>query len=138
MKLPLRDGTLAEEAGCDSLDATHLVCERQANGYRQPSAHDGITPRETPGDIEEVHRSPPARTATVGLAEHLGHQHSGGDPPRQRLPVVSIRRDDGVVGTQRLHGAYAHRLLANVEVQEASDHTDLIQLSRLLLEPADQ
>src|SRR3972149_3394144 len=102
MKLPLRDGTLAEEAGCDSLDATHLVCERQANGYRQPSADDGITSVETPGDIEEVHRSTPAKTSTVGLAEHLGHQHTGGDPPRPRGPAGSVRRADGVGGNPRL------------------------------------
>ena len=61
-----------------------------------------------------------------------------GETPRdQRVAVLAIGRDDGVVRRERLHHADGHGFLADVEVQEAADLLRGVKLDAFLLEAPD-
>ena len=115
----------------------HLVGQREADRDRQPAADDRVAAVEARGGIEDVHRAAAAAAAALLLAVHLRHQAVRRDAARQRVAVLAIRRDDGVLRRQRLHHADGDRLLADVEVQEAADLAGAVELRALLLEAAD-
>jgi len=60
----------------------------------------------------------------------------GGHAARERRPVIAVRRDDVVIGTEHRDRAGAHRLLADVQVAEAADLAQRIRLGSAFLEPA--
>jgi hypothetical protein len=66
-----------------------------------------------------------------------GHDRARGHPLEQRVAVLAVGADHRVARPQRLHPAHRHRLLADVEVQEPADLLLLVELGRLLLQPAD-
>ena len=53
-----------------------------------------------------------------------------------RLTVVTVGRDDVVVGAEQRDGARAHRLLADIEVTEAADLPERVRFGAPLLETA--
>ena len=50
---------------------------------------------------------------------------------RQGLAVLTVGGHHGVLGREGLHHADRHRLLADVEVQEAADLRGAVQLGRI-------
>ena len=97
MKLALGDRAVAEEAGGHARPLLHLVGERQATAIGQAAADDGVAAVETGRRVEDVHRPAAAAAAAFLLAVHLRHQAVRGDAARQRVAVLAIGRDDGVV-----------------------------------------
>ena len=61
----------------------------------------------------------------------------GRNAAHQRVPVVAVRRDDVVVGGQRVEHTDRDRLLADVEVHEPADARRAVELDAALLEPPD-
>ena len=120
-----------------ALAALHLVGERDADRERQPAADDRVAAIEPGRAVEDVHRSAAPAAASFLLAEHLGHQPVHADAARDRLAVLAIGRDDGVLGRKRLHDADRNRLLAIIEVQKAEDLLRLVQLDAFRLEMPD-
>ena len=59
------------------------------------------------------------------------------DAARDRMAVLAVRRDDGVVRAEHLHHADRDRLLAVVEMQEAADLPGAVELRAAVLELAD-
>ena len=79
-------------------------------------------------------REHPAR----GFPAELCHQRAGRHPLRDRDAVVAVGRHDVVIRAERRDGADGHRLLADVEMQEAADLSGGVGACRLLLEAPDE
>src|SRR5947199_6854654 len=54
------------------------------------------------------------------------------------MAVIAVRREDIVVGPQRIHSTHGHRLLPNVKVAEPADLAERVHLRGPLLEAPDQ
>ena len=116
----------------------HRVGEREPDGERQPAADDGVAAVEARASRRRgassrrgrgcTPRALPNISAMTALALHAA---------RERVTVLAIGRDDGVVRAERRHHADGDRLLADVEVQEAADLARAVELGALLLEAAD-
>ena len=100
--------------------ALHLIRERKADGERQPAADDGVAAIEACRRVEKVHGAAAPAAAAFDFPVHLRHDTSAG-PARQRMTVLPVGRDHGVLGLQRLHDADGDGLLADIEMQEAAD-----------------
>ena len=137
VKLALGDGAVAEEARRDPRPLLHLVGEREPDRDREAAADDGVAAVEAGLRVEHVHRSAAAAAAALLLAVHLRHEPVGRDAARQRMTVLAVGRDDGIVWAECLHGADGDRFLADVQMQEAADLAGAVQLRALLLEAPD-
>ena len=82
--------------------------------------------------MHREHAAPAA--ASLLLAKHFRHDHA----TRQRVAVLAIRRNHGVVRLERLHHADGHAFLADVEVEESADFLLCVKLRGFLLEMSDQ
>jgi hypothetical protein len=102
VKLAFGHRAFAEEAGGDAAALLHLVCQGQSNRNRQAAADDGIAAIEALRNIEQVHRAAAALAAAFLLAIHLGHDAFSAYPARQRVAVLAVGGDNGVVGAQCL------------------------------------
>ena len=90
-------------------------------------------------DAEHVHRSALAVRNARGAPGQLGHDQLGIDAIGQHVTMVAISGDDAVFrGIERRLQPDGHRFLPDVEVAEAADQTQTIQLAGFFLEPADQ
>src|SRR5580704_18037662 len=117
-----------------------LVLDREAGagGERQVRAHDAVAAQEVDALVEEVHRAALALTQPAHAAEQLGHDPARIRPLGQAVAVLAIGRNRVVVGPQGRGRADRHRLLSDVEVEEAADLAEGVHLGRLLLEAPDQ
>ena len=122
--------------------AEHLVLV--LGGKREPGAHGGLggddpVPAEEPvGAIEHVHRSALALGASGDLAEHLGHACLGGHAACKRVPVISVRGDDRIIGVHATDGADGDGFLPGVDVAEPADLGLLVGLHGAVLELTDE
>jgi len=97
---PLGDRALPEVAGGHPVTAELFVGEGQTGGGRQSAGDDRIAAVEPPPGVEQVHRpATPARTALLP-AEHLGHDRRHRDAPHERVGVLAVRRDDGIIAVE--------------------------------------
>ena len=80
----------------------------------------------------------PLRDARLAAGQ-LGHDHLGVDAVGEHVAVVAIAGDDAVLadGHRRLQPD-RDRFLADVEVAEAADQPEAVELPRALLEAADE
>ena len=138
MELALDDGALAEEAAGDAVASGELVGQREPDGDREAAADDRVAAVEAALRVEEVHRAAPPAAAARRLAVHLGHERGRRQAARERVAVVAVGGDERVVRPERRHGPGRDRLLADVEVEEAADLAQAVQLGRLLLEAPDE
>src|SRR5216684_5908634 len=74
----------------------------------------------------------------ISPPEQLGHDPTRVGALRQTVAVLAVRRDRVVVGAQHGRRADGHRLLANIQVEEAADLAERVALRSLLLEATDQ
>ena len=125
---PLCGGAVAEEAGGEPLPAAHLVGKRQPDGQRYAPRDDGIAAVKARRRVEDMHRAAPASAAPFALAVHLRHQGAGRYAARQRMAVLPVGRDHGVVRREGLHDADGVRLLADIEVEKAADLAGAVKL----------
>ena len=119
VELAFLDRAVAEKAGCQRLLALHFVAERDADRQWQTAADDRVAAIEAGGAVEDVHRAATTAAAAFLLAQHLGHQPVHRDAAGDRLAVLAIGRDNGVLGPERLHDPDRHGFLAIVKMQEA-------------------
>ncbi len=88
---------------------------------------------------EHVHRSTLALGNADGAASELGHDHLGIDAVGEHVAVIAVAGDDAVLadGHRRLQ-TDPDRFLADIEMAEATDQAETIELPRTLLEAADE
>ncbi len=137
VELALRDGTVAEEAGGHPATALQVVREAESHGERQAAGHDGVATVEAGGGVEQVHRAPAPAAATLELALELRHRRAHRESPGERMAVLPVGGDHGVIGREGLHHADGARLLADAEVEEAADRRLAVELDAALLEATD-
>ncbi len=137
VELPFGHGALTEETGRHLWTVLHVVGQCQPHCHGQSAGHDGAASVEATGDIEKVHRPASPTAAALHLAEHLGHDRRRRNATDERVTVLAIGRDHGVIGLQRLRHTDGDGLLADVEVHEAADLRRAVELDTRLLEAAD-
>ncbi len=133
------DGAVAEEADRRSAVFLLLLGEGHAGGQGNLAAHDAVSAPHALGVVEHVHRPALALGDPGGLAVELGHESFGLQAQGQRVAVVPVAREQPVEAL--LHpgrGARTDRLLAVVQVAEATDLLEAVHLTGLLFEPADE
>src|ERR1019366_7430192 len=74
--------------------------------------------------------------AALLLAVHLGHDRARGHAPDERMAVLAVSGEDGVLTRKLGHYAARDRLLADVQVQEAADLAGAVDLRAFFLESA--
>ena len=136
VKLAFGDGALAEEAGRDDVLAAHVVGERKPDRERQPAADDGIAAVEIGGAVEQMHGAAAPAAASLLLAVHLGERRRHRHAAHQRMAMLAVGRDDPVALLEHRDDADGDRLLAVIEMQEASDLLLGVELGAFVLEPA--
>ncbi len=132
-------GAVAEVADADRVLVAVLAGEGDARGQGQVAADDGVAAEEPLRGVEEVHRAALALGAAGVAAQQLGHRLVGAHPAGQGVAVVAIGGDDEIVVAEHPDRTDGDRLLTAVQVAEAADlAAHLVELVRLLFEPADQ
>jgi hypothetical protein len=121
VELAFVDRAVAEKTGGQRVAALHLVAERDADGQRQPTADDRVAAVKPRRPVEDVHRPAAAEAAAFLLAQQLGHQPVHADTAGDRLAVLAIGRDDGILRSERFHDADRHCFFAVIEVKKAED-----------------
>jgi len=101
-------------------------------------ADDRVAAQEVRRLVEEVHRAALTVAEPVAAPEQLGHDPTRVGALRQTVAVLAVRRDRVVVGAQHGRRADGHRLLADIQVEEAADLAERVALRSLLLEATDQ
>ncbi len=84
-----------------------------------------------------MHRAALAVAVARLLAVQLGHHHVEPGPLRHGVAVPPVGAGDHVLGRQVGHDPRGHRLLADVDVEEAGDLPLQEQIRRRLLEIPD-
>src|SRR5690606_22855660 len=103
----------------------------------QSAADDRVAAVEARLRVEDVHRSAAPPGTSFGLAVHLRHQCAGRYAARERMAVLAIGREDGVLRRECPHRASGHCLLADVEMQETANLARTVEFRALLLEAPD-
>ena len=131
-------GAVAEHAQRDLFGAAVVGGQRHARGEREVAADDPVAAHEAVLEVEHVHRAAAAVRDARLAAEQLGHDLVGIRAARQRVAVRAVGRDQVVLVAHRADGADDRRLLADGEVEEATDLRLRVHLARPLLEAADE
>ena len=118
--------------------AAIAVGERQAGSERNLGADDAVTAVEVLLHGEHVHRAALALGIASAAAGQLRHDALGIHAAGQHVAMIAIAGDDLIARLDRHLHADDYRLLADIEVAEAADQSHAVELSGLLLEPADQ
>ena len=115
------------------------MLEREAGAERHLRADDAVAAVKAVLDAEHVHRAALA-VGNAGLAPgQLGHDHLGVDAIGEHVAVIAIAGDDAVLADRhRRLQPDRDRFLADVEVAEAADQPEAVELARALLEAADE
>src|SRR6185295_12731979 len=129
---------VAEEAEADLVGLLEADPVAHARRHRQVAAHDAVAAEVAAGHVVEVHAAALAPADAGGAAAQLGHEGAHVGAARDGVPVVAVVRDDVVVVAQQAHGAHPHRLVADVEVQEAADLALDVELGAAFLEAPDE
>ena len=96
-----------------------------------------LPPKKRVGRVEQVHRPAAPAAAALDLPLELGHGRAHGHAPGQRVAVLAVGGHHGVVGLERLHDADGAGLLADREMEEATDPHVAVELDAALLEAPD-
>jgi len=96
-----RTNAIAEETRRHALAAGQRIGEDQTHGYQQPAGDERVAAIESSGGIADVHRPTAPAAAPLLLPEHLGHERVRRDAAGQRVPVLTVRRNNGVIRAQR-------------------------------------
>ena len=134
----LVDGAVAEEAEHHLLGLAQADRVAHARRHRQVAAHDAVPAEVAGGDVVEVHAAALAAADAPDLPAQLGHQRPGVGAAGERVAVVAVGGDEVVVGPKEAHRRHRHRLLADVQVEEAADLALHVDLGAALLEPPDE
>src|SRR3990167_3699814 len=84
-----------------------------------------------------MHRSAPSAAAAFHLSEHLGHDEAGRHSPGQRVPVLAVGGEDGILGRKRRHDPGGDGLLAYIQMEESPDLPGAIEFGRFLFKSPD-
>ena len=122
----------------DLLRAAVVGGQRHARGEREVAADDPVAAHEAVLEVEHVHRAAAAVRHAGLAAEQLGHDPVGLGAARQRVAVRAVGRDQVILVAHGADGADDRRLLADGEVEEATDLRLRVHLARALLEAADE
>ena len=137
--LALVGRAVAEIGEAHAAVARILVLEGEAGAERDLRADDAVAAVEAVLDAEHVHRTALALGNAGGAAGQLGHDHLGVDAIGEHVAVVAIAGDDAVLADRhRRLQPDRDRFLADVEVAEAADQAEAVELPRPLLEAADE
>ena len=102
------------------------------------SADDAVAAKEPVRLVEHVHRPTLTLGAAMDLAEHLRHARVWCHATRQRVPVISIRRDDRIIVVHSSNRPHGTRFLTCVDMTEPTNLRLLVRLHRPVFELADQ
>ncbi len=133
----LVDRAVAHEGHAGALQALVLEPVGEAGAERHLAADDAVAAPVVAGGVEEMHRAALALGAAGHLAVELRHERVQLHADRDGVAVVAVGGDDVVVLAHQRAAADGHRLLADVEMQEAADLLGLVGAQAALLEPAD-
>ena len=75
--------------------------EGQAHGEGHMARHDGVATPEVALDVGQMHGATLALANSRGLAEQLGHQRAKRRAAGDGVAVVTVVRDDVVIGRER-------------------------------------
>ena len=114
-----------------------LQGETESQAQRSLARNDAVAAPEILVRSEEMHRAAFAFRATGLLAEHFRHAFVHAHAYGERVTVVSIGRDEMVVGAAERNGADGYRFLADVKMQKASHFAGAVIFQARLLETAD-
>ncbi len=137
-RLALVRRALAEIRDGDTVVAAIPVAERKSGADADLCADDAVAAEEVLLLAEHVHRAALAARIAAGASGQLRHHAARVHAGRQHVAVVAVRGDHLVAVRQRHLHADDDGLLADIEVAETTDQAHAVELSRLLLEAADQ
>ena len=137
--LALVDRAVAEIGQAHPAVLGIFMLEREAGAERHLRADDAVPAVKAVVDAEHVHR-PALAVGDARLApRQLGHDHLGVDAVGEHVAMVAIAGDDAVLADRhRALEPDRDRFLADVEVAEAADQPEPVELPRPLLEAADE
>ena len=138
MERPDVDGRLTEKAERHSLLVQVLGGKRYARSQREVPAHDGVAAQESHALIKKVHRSALALRAAGLLAEKFRHDGARLHPSRQRMAVITIGAENGILRFERHDGADRDGFLPDVKMAKPANLPQGIHLCCLLFEAPDQ
>ncbi len=138
MEGALVDRAVAEEAQHDLVGVAQADRVAHARRHRQVAADDAVAAEVAGGHVVEVHRAALAAADPADLAAQLGHQRPRVGAAGEGVAVVAVGGDEVVVGAQQAHRPHRHRLLADVQVEEAADLPLHVDLGATLLEAPDE
>jgi hypothetical protein len=104
----------AEKAGGDGSGAQPLVGQGNARSEWDSASDDGVAAVEAARAVEQVHRSAVPTTAAFSLAEHLGHDGIYRHAARERVAVLAVGGNHGILRLQCRHHANGNRLFTIV------------------------
>ena len=114
------------------------VGQRQAGSQADLGAHDPVAAVEIGFGREHVHRAALSARRPRGAAGEFRHHLLGIHAARQHVAMLAIAGDHLIPWLLRRLDADGDRLLADVQVAEATDQSHAVKLTRPLLEAADQ
>src|SRR3546814_2526181 len=113
--------------------------EGEPGAARALRADDALTAIEFMLDAEHMHRTALALGYTGLASGQLGHDDLRVDTIGEHVAMGAIAGDDAVlVAVERRLQPDRDGFLSDIEVAEAADQAETIELARLLLETADQ
>jgi hypothetical protein len=87
-----------KKTGGDAVALLHLLCQRQADGERQPATDDRVAAVEASRSVEQMHRPAAPVAAAFGFAIHLGHNRIHRHAAGESMAVLAIGRDHPSAG----------------------------------------
>ena len=136
--LPLAGCAFAEIGDGHPVVAAVPIAEAEPGAEADLCADDAVPAEEVLLLAEHVHRPALAVRVAASAARQLRHDAARVHAGRQHMAVVAVGRDHLVAVRQRHLHADDNGLLADVQMAEAADQPHAVELSRLLLEAADQ
>ena len=127
-------GGLTHEAHDDLITTAILDGESHAGGDRDMTTHDAVSTEKAEQLVEHVHRPALALRAAILPPEQFRHGRARRHAAGQRLSVITIGRDDVIVGTQQRHDTGRNGFLPDIQMAEAADPADGIHLGHALFE----
>src|SRR5262249_43301398 len=114
------------------------VGKSETGSERNLGGHNAMSAVERLLDREHVHGSALALRIAVLAAGQLRHHAFGIHAAGQHVTMVAIAGNDGVARLDCHLHPDDDRLLPDIEVAKSPDQAHAVELTRLLLEPADQ
>ncbi len=136
--LPLVGRAFAEEGEAGPVLAIVVRGEGQPGADGHLRADNAVPAPEVPGGVEHVHGAALALRHAGQPPRQLRHYRLRLGAGEQLLRVAAIGGDDVILRPARHEDAGGHRLLPDIQVQEAADVPHAVELAGLFLEAADE